>query len=61
MPNKFESKFLSIHQQKFHFEYCQGNKVKATTGSGFYSHMDLGIAKLHFEIGADRQIDWITE
>lgn len=51
----------AVNQQKFHFEYCQGNKVKATTGSGFYSHMDLGIAKLHFEIGADCQIDWITE
>ena len=51
----------AVNQQKFHFEYSQGNKVKASTGSGFFSHMDLGIAKLHFEIGAGCPVEWLAE
>ena len=49
----------AIHQQKFSFEYLppQGNnkpRVKANRGFSLvgYTRMDLGIAKLHFEIGA---------
>ena len=41
----------AMNQQKFSFEK-NGNKVSAAAGTGFYSKVDLGIAKLHFEIGA---------
>lgn len=42
----------AINQQKFKFELIQGNKVTAKAGIGFYSKVDLGIVKYHFEIGA---------
>jgi nitroreductase len=42
----------AINQQKFQF-VLDGNKVSAKPGIGFYSRVDLGIAKYHFEIGAD--------
>ena len=55
----------AIHQQKFHFAYVpvigktagQGDdslegKVRATPGSGPFTQVDLGIAKLHFELGS---------
>lgn len=42
----------AMNQQKFHFLLTDGNKVKATTKSGFYAKIDLGIAKYHFELGA---------
>ena len=42
----------AINQQKFQF-ILDGNKVSAKPGIGFYSKIDLGIAKYHFEIGAD--------
>lgn len=56
----------SINQQKFHFYYVepQGNdlpKVRADKGFSLfgYNHMDLGIAKLHFEIGAGKEnFEW---
>ena len=41
----------AMNQQKFRFEK-KGSKVSASAGTGFYSKIDLGIAKLHFEIGA---------
>ena len=41
----------AMNQQKFYFSYENGN-VKAKNGLGFYSKVDLGIAKYHFEIGA---------
>ena len=41
----------AMNQQKFSFEK-KGDKVSAAAGTGFYSKVDLGIAKLHFEIGA---------
>jgi nitroreductase len=41
----------AMNQQKFRFE-LDGNKVKGIAGSGFYTKLDLGIAKYHFEIGA---------
>lgn len=44
----------AMNQQKFRFER-DGDKVKATPGSGFYSKIDLGIAKLHFELGAGKE------
>ena len=42
----------AMNQQKFRFELI-GTKVKATTFPGFYTKIDLGIAKCHFEIGAE--------
>ena len=44
----------AMNQQKFRFEKS-GNKVSARAGTGFYSKIDLGIAKLHFEIGAGKE------
>lgn len=41
----------AMNQQKFHFS-LQGGRVTAKAGRGFYSKVDLGIAKYHFEIGA---------
>lgn len=41
----------AINQQKFKFT-LNGNTVIAKAGIGFYSKVDLGIVKYHFEIGA---------
>lgn len=43
----------AVNQQKFRFELI-GDRVRATTGWGFYSKVDLGIAKLHFELGSGK-------
>ena len=44
----------AINQQKFRFER-DGEKVTAkVSGVGFYTKIDLGIAKYHFEIGSER-------
>lgn len=45
----------AMNQQKFFFSYNDG-KVEAKAGIGFYTAIDLGIAKCHFEIGADKKI-----
>lgn len=44
----------AMNQQKFVFS-LNGNKVSARAGMAFYSKVDLGIAKYHFEIGAGRE------
>ena len=49
----------SINQQKFHFT-LDGNTVIAKAGFGFYTKVDLGIVKAHFEIGAENA-DWKWE
>lgn len=41
----------AMNQQKFIFS-LKGNTVTAKAGIGFYSKIDLGIAKYHFELGA---------
>lgn len=46
----------ATNQQKFRFE-LDGNTVKTSIGTGFYTKVDLGIAKYHFEIGAGES-DW---
>lgn len=58
MPDWFkkgvESALLAptaVNQQKFKF-ILNGNKVSAKAGIGFYSKIDLGIVKYHFEVGA---------
>lgn len=43
----------AVNQQKFTFS-LNGNRVSAKAGLGFYSKIDLGIAKYHFEIGAGK-------
>lgn len=44
----------AINQQKFRFER-RGEQVKAeVAGLGFYTKVDLGIVKYHFELGAGR-------
>jgi len=52
----------AINQQKFYFEYIQPHgdnihRVKASKGFSMigYTQMDMGIAKLHFEIGAGKE------
>ncbi len=48
----------AINQQKFRF-VLNGNKVKAKALLGFYSKVDLGIAKYHFELGAGKEnFEW---
>jgi len=41
----------AMNQQKFFFALSDG-KVSAKVGRAFYSRMDLGIVKYHFELGA---------
>lgn len=43
----------AMNQQKFQF-VLKDNQVSAKAGMGFYTKIDLGIAKYHFEIGADK-------
>lgn len=57
----------AINQQKFYFEYqsAEGGKVHRVKASRRfsivgYAQMDLGIAKLHFEIGAGKDnFEWV--
>ena len=44
----------AVNQQKFLLT-LEGNTVKAEAGKGFYSGVDLGIVKYHFEIGAGKE------
>lgn len=41
----------AMNQQKFRFT-LRGSAVSAEAGLGFYSKIDLGIARYHFEVGA---------
>lgn len=43
----------AMNQQKFMFTLIDNNTVKLVAKSGFYSKIDLGIVKYHFEVGAD--------
>ena len=56
----------AVNQQKFSFEYVGvkdgRHQVRAKKGFSMigYTQMDLGIAKYHFEIGADKaNFDWV--
>ena len=44
----------AVNQQKFFFSIDNG-RVSARAGKGFYSKIDLGIAKCHFELGAGKE------
>ena len=39
----------AMNQQKFYFELLLDGSVKAASGRGFYTKLDLGIVKYHFE------------
>lgn len=48
----------AMNQQKFGFT-LNGNKVSAKAGKGFYTKLDLGIVKYHFELGAGKDnFEW---
>ncbi len=56
----------AVNQQKFSFEYVgmNNNRHQVRAKKGFsmigYTHMDLGIAKYHFEIGAGKvNFEWV--
>lgn len=44
----------AMNQQKFSFS-LYGDGVRAKAGVGFYTKIDLGIAKYHFELGAGKE------
>ncbi len=49
----------AVNQQKFSFTLKAGNRVEARPGLGFYTKIDLGIAKYHFEVGAGKEnFEW---
>ena len=45
----------AMNQQKFRFELLPDGNVKATCGGGFYTKLDLGIVKYHFEAVSGKQ------
>ena len=52
----------AVNQQKFKFILHPGNKVEAKTSFSMtgYTHIDLGIVKCHFEVGAGvDQFEWV--
>ena len=50
----------AVNQQKFKFILHEGNRVEAQAKFSLigYSHLDLGIAKYHFEVGARDNFTW---
>jgi len=46
----------AMNQQKFFFELFSDSKVNAVCGKGFYTKLDLGIIKYHFEIASGRKL-----
>ena len=50
----------AVNQQKFRFILHDNNRVEAQAKFSFigYSHLDLGIAKYHFEVGAGDSFTW---
>ncbi|MEE3487691.1 MAG: nitroreductase family protein [Bulleidia sp.] len=48
----------AVNQQKFTFTQNE-NKVRVKAGMGFFSRVDLGIVKYHFEAGAGKEnFEW---
>ena len=45
----------ALNQQKFKIELVNQNIVKITAGKGFFTKVDLGIVKYHFELGARKE------
>ncbi len=51
----------AVNQQKFKFFLRDGNKVETRIllSMAGYTHIDLGIVKYHFEVGAGKEnFDW---
>lgn len=48
----------AMNQQKFMIELNEDESVEFTDKGGFFSKVDLGIVKCHFEIGSGRKIEW---
>ena len=46
----------AMNQQKFFFTLQPDGSVKAACGKGFYTKLDLGIVKYHFELGSGRKL-----
>ena len=62
MPEWFEKGMTAamlaptaMNQQKFRFELRADGTVKAACGSGFYTKLDLGIVKYHFEAASGKK------
>lgn len=50
----------AVNQQKFRFTLVGERAVRAERTGGFYSDIDLGIVKYHFEQGAGKEnFDWV--
>lgn len=47
----------AMNQQKFFFDLQPDGSVKATHKTGFYTKLDLGIAKYHFETISGKKVD----
>ena len=51
----------AVNQQKFLFTLLGEREVRAEATGGFYSQIDLGIVKLHFELGAGKEnFEWVN-
>ena len=49
----------ALNQQKFRFILRDNNKVKLRKGFGFWTKVDLGIVKYHFEVAAGKEnFEW---
>lgn len=46
----------AMNQQKFYFELKDNENVHASCGKGFYTKLDLGIVKYHFEAVSGKKI-----
>lgn len=46
----------AMNQQKFFFELLPSGEVKGTCGKGFYTKLDYGIAKYHFETASGKKV-----
>lgn len=45
----------AMNQQKFKFELLPDGSVKASCGTGFYTKLDLGIVRYHFEAASKKK------
>lgn len=48
----------AVNQQKFRFTLVGDHRVQARAALAFFSKVDLGIAKYHFELGAAEPVVW---
>ena len=62
MPEWFQSGMnaamlapTAMNQQKFRFRLLPDGNVKAACGIGFYTKLDLGIVRYHFEAASGKK------